>query len=411
MIMNKNMIKKYAELIVNVGANVQKGQDVVIFSSVETYEFVKLLTYFCYKRKARSVEVIWSYDALSIYHSKYCSLKTLSSIPPHVIEKQKYYVETNPARIYILSEDPDSLKGMNQEKIMKANQKIYPILKPFKDQMENRYQWVIAGYPSYRWAKKVFPHLKKNEAYKALLDAILKTSRADNDNPIEAWEKHNANLASKMDKLNSLHIKELHYKASNGTDFTVGLIENALFLAGKEKALGSNIVYNPNIPSEEIFTTPKKGMMEGVVHSSKPLSYNGELIENFYFVFKDGKVVEAHAEKNEQLLNQMINMDESSSYLGEVALVPFDSPINNTNILFYNTLYDENASCHLAHGMGFDNVIKDYEKYTKEEIKNFGVNDSMIHVDFMIGTKDLMIEATTFEGEKILIFKDGNWAI
>lgn len=411
MIMNKNMIKKYAELIVNVGANVQKGQDVVIFSSVETYEFVKLLTYFCYKRKARSVEVIWSYDALSIYHSKYCSLKTLSSIPPHVIEKQKYYVETNPARIYILSEDPDSLKGMNQEKIMKANQKIYPILKPFKDQMENRYQWVIAGYPSYRWAKKVFPHLKKNEAYKALLDAILKTSRADNDNPIEAWEKHNANLASKMDKLNSLHIKELHYKASNGTDFTVGLIENALFLAGKEKALGSNIVYNPNIPSEEIFTTPKKGMMEGVVHSSKPLSYNGELIENFYFVFKDGKVVEAHAEKNEQLLNQMINMDESSSYLGEVALVPFDSPINNTNILFYNTLYDENASCHLALGMGFDNVIKDYEKYTKEEIKNFGVNDSMIHVDFMIGTKDLMIEATTFEGEKILIFKDGNWAI
>ena len=411
MIMNKNMIKKYAELIVNVGANFQKGQDVVIFSSVETYEFVKLLTYFCYKRKARSVEVIWSYDALSIYHSKYCSLKTLSSIPPHVIEKQKYYVETNPARIYILSEDPDSLKGMNQEKIMKANQKIYPILKPFKDQMENRYQWVIAGYPSYRWAKKVFPHLKKNEAYKALLDAILKTSRADNDNPIEAWEKHNANLASKMDKLNSLHIKELHYKASNGTDFTVGLIENALFLAGKEKALGSNIVYNPNIPSEEIFTTPKKGMMEGVVHSSKPLSYNGELIENFYFVFKDGKVVEAHAEKNEQLLNQMINMDESSSYLGEVALVPFDSPINNTNILFYNTLYDENASCHLALGMGFDNVIKDYEKYTKEEIKNFGVNDSMIHVDFMIGTKDLMIEATTFEGEKILIFKDGNWAI
>lgn len=409
--MNKNMIKKYAELIVNVGANVQKGQDVVIFSSVETYEFVKLLTYFCYKRKARSVEVIWSYDALSIYHSKYCSLKILSSIPPHVIEKQKYYVETNPARIYILSEDPDSLKGMNQEKVMKANQKKYPILKPFKDQMENRYQWVIAGYPSYRWAKKVFPHLKKNEAYKALMDAILKTSRADNDNPIEAWEKHNANLASKMDKLNSLHIKELHYKASNGTDFTVGLIENALFLAGKEKALGSNIVYNPNIPSEEIFTTPKKGMMEGVVHSSKPLSYNGELIENFYFVFKDGKVVEAHAEKNEQLLNQMINMDESSSYLGEVALVPFDSPINNTNILFYNTLYDENASCHLALGMGFDNVIKDYEKYTKEEIKNFGVNDSMIHVDFMIGTKDLMIEATTFEGEKILIFKDGNWAI
>ncbi|MGM9873775.1 MAG: aminopeptidase [Bacilli bacterium] len=409
--MNKTKIKKYAELIVNVGANVQKGQDVIIFSSVQTYEFVKLLTYYAYKRKARSVEVIWSYDDLSIYHSKYCSLKTLSTVPNHVIEKQKYYVETNPARIYILSEDPDSLKGMDQEKVMKANQIKYPILKPFKDQMENRYQWVIAGYPSYRWAKKVFPNMKKQEAYNALFEAILKTSRADNDNPIEAWKKHNENLIEKVQKLNSLHLKELHYKANNGTDFTVGLIENAQFLAGKEKALGSNIEYNPNIPSEEVFTTPKKGMMEGVVYSSKPLSYNGELIEDFYLVFKEGKVVEAHAKKNEQLLNQMVNMDDSSGYLGEVALVPFDSPINNTNILFFNTLYDENASCHLALGMGFDNTIKDYEKYSKEEIKAFGVNDSMIHVDFMIGTKDLMIEGTTFEGQKVLIFKDGNWAI
>lgn len=409
--MNKTKIKKYAELIVNTGANVQKGQDVVIFSSVETYEFVKLLTYYCYKRKARSVEVIWSYDDLSIYHSKYCSLNTLSEVPPHVIEKQKYYVKTNPARIYILSEDPDSLKGMDQEKVMKANQKKYPILKPFKDQMENRYQWVIAGYPSYRWAKKVFPNMKKHEAYEALFDAILKTSRANSDNPIEEWNKHNLSLQEKVDKLNSLHLKELHYKANNGTDFKVGLIENALFLAGKEKALGSNISYNPNIPSEEIFTTPKKGLMDGIVHSSKPLSYNGELIEDFYLEFKDGKVISAHAKKNEELLLKMINMDETSGYLGEVALVPFDSPINNTNILFYNTLYDENASCHLALGMGFDNVIKDYEKFSKEQIKEMGVNDSMIHVDFMIGTSDLFIEGTTFEGEKVIIFKDGNWAI
>lgn len=409
--MKKTMLKKYAKLIVDVGANVQKGQDVIIYAKFDQIEFVTFVVEYCYKRKANSVHIEWSDDRLTKLAYKYRSVTSLSAVPDWVIKRQEHLVVTNPSMIYLLSDDPDGLKGINQEKMAKVRMNTYPIYKPFKDQRENKYQWCIAGVPGAGWAKKVFPNLSKNKAIEELWKAILKTSHADGDDPILGWTNHNHNLKNKIEKLNSMKIEYLHYISDNGTNFKVWLNPEALWLAGSEETLLSRVEYSPNIPSEECFTTPIKGKAEGIVYSSKPLSYQGQLIKDFYVKFENGKVVEAKAKENEALLKQMVSMDEGASYLGEVALVPFDSPINNTGILFFNTLYDENASCHLALGAGFSNCIKNYEKYTKDDFKKMGVNDSMIHVDFMIGTKDLHIVGHCFDGKDIDIFKNGNWAI
>ena len=407
--MKKSVLKKYAELIAKTGINVQKGQDVVIRCDLDQPEFVKMVTEYCYKFGARKVTIEWSYQPLAKVHNKYCSVKTLATIEKWEEEKLKHNSLTLPALIWLDSEDPDGLKGMNEKKSAEAQRIRYPLIKPYRDAMENKYQWCIAAVPGKKWAKKVFPNLSVSQAMEKLWEAILYTSRVD-ENPIEAWKKHNEDLLNRCNYLNSLNLKSLTYKASNGTDFTVGLIEKALFIGGGEETLGNKVYFNPNIPSEECFTTPKRGDIEGIVYSSKPLSYKGQLIENFWIKFEHGKVVDVHAEKNEHVLREMVSMDEGATMLGEVALIPYDSPISNLNILFYNTLFDENASCHLALGIGFPNCIKDFEKYSLEEIRQMGVNDSMIHVDFMIGTKDLSIVGTTKEGKQVQIFKDGNWA-
>ena len=407
--MKKSVLKKYAELIAKTGINVQKGQDVIIRCDLDQPEFVKMVTEYCYKFGARKVTIEWSYQPLAKVHNKYCSVKTLAKIEKWEEEKLKHNSLTLPALIWLDSEDPDGLKGMNEKKSAEAQRIRYPLIKPYRDAMENKYQWCIAAVPGKKWAKKVFPNLSVSQAMEKLWEAILYTSRVD-ENPIEAWKKHNEDLLHRCNYLNGLNLKSLTYKASNGTDFTVGLIENALFIGGGEETLGNKVYFNPNIPSEECFTTPKRGDIEGIVYSSKPLSYKGQLIENFWIKFEHGKVVDVHAEKNEHVLREMVSMDEGATMLGEVALIPYDSPISNLNILFYNTLFDENASCHLALGMGFPNCIKDFEKYSLEEIRQMGVNDSMIHVDFMIGTKDLSIVGTTKEGKQVQIFKDGNWA-
>lgn len=407
--MKKSVLKKYAELIAKTGINVQKGQDVVIRCDLDQPEFVKMVTEYCYKFGARKVTIEWSYQPLAKVHNKYCSVKTLATLEKWEEEKLRHNSLTLPALIWLDSEDPDGLKGMNEKKSAEAQRIRYPLIKPYRDAMENKYQWCIAAVPGKKWAKKVFPNLSVSQAMEKLWEAILYTSRVD-ENPIEAWKKHNEDLLNRCNYLNSLNLKSLTYKASNGTDFTVGLIEKALFIGGGEETLGNKVYFNPNIPSEECFTTPKRGDIEGIVYSSKPLSYKGQLIENFWIKFEHGKVVDVHAEKNEHVLREMVSMDEGATMLGEVALIPYDSPISNLNILFYNTLFDENASCHLALGMGFPNCIKDFEKYSLEEIRQMGVNDSMIHVDFMIGTKDLSIVGTTKEGKQVQIFKDGNWA-
>jgi aminopeptidase len=307
-----------------------------------------------------------------------------------------------------LSEDPDGLREVDQKKYSAALKEKNKIIKPMRDLMDGKYKWCIAAVPGEKWAKKIFPNDDTPEAIEKLWDAILKVSRAEGD-PIENYKKHNEELKKKCDYLNSLEIETLVYKSSNGTDFSVGLMPNGVFLGGGEYTLGGEF-FNANIPTEEVFTSPMRGKAEGTVVSSMPLSHRGQLIENFSITFKDGKVVSCKAEKNGDLLNEIIHMDEGAAYIGECALVPFDSPIRNSGILFYNTLFDENAACHIALGSGFCNCVKDYEKYTIEQCRKFGVNDSAVHVDFMIGTEDLEITAISRSGKKYDIFKNGNWA-
>lgn len=407
--MKKNDLKRYAELLVKTGVHLQKEQELIVSVSVEQKDLALAVVSEAYKAGAKKVTLEWSAQEEKKLRYHYQSEETLSGLENWEIERLKFHAETLPARLYIESDDPDGLAGVDQKKVARANRKRYSLIKPFEDAMDNRYQWCIAGAAGEKWAKKVFPDLPKKQAVDALWKAIFQTARMEG-NAMENWKKHNETLSSKAAYLNSLHLKELHYRAANGTDLKVGLIDRGIFIGGAEKTLGSGIVFNPNIPSEEIFTSPKKGCAEGVVYASKPLSYRGELIENFSFVFKEGKVVEVHAEKGEELLKEMIAMDEAAGYLGEAALIPYDSPINDTGLLFYSTLYDENASCHLALGDGFSNCIRDYEKYTPEEIKEMGINDSMIHTDFMIGTRDLSIVGVTEDDREIPIFTEGNWA-
>ena len=406
--MKQTVLRNYAKLIARVGVNIKKGQEVLIRCDIDQPRFVEMLVDECYKAGAKKVVVEFSYQRLEKLHVRHQTVTTMGTVEKWVEERYKYFAKELPCMIYLESEDPDGLRGVNQEKMAKARQKRYPILKPYLDEMENKNQWCIAAVPGVAWAKKVFPGLPKNRAVEELWKAILQTSRVDDD-PIAAWNAHNGEMKKRCDYLNALGIAELHYKGDNGTDLTVGMMPEGMFLGGGENTLGGNY-FNPNIPTEECFTSPKRGLAEGVVFATKPLSYNGELIENFYIRFKDGKAVEAHAEKNEALLNKMITMDEGAAYLGECALIPVNSPISESGLLFYNTLFDENASCHLAMGLGFANTVRDYENKTLEECRALGVNDSMVHTDFMIGYEGLDIDAKTRDGKVVPVFRRGKWA-
>ena len=406
--MKKTVLREYAKLIVRCGINVQKGQDVLIFADLDQPEFVKMVVEEAYKAKARQVTVHWNYQPLDKIHVRYQSVKTMGAVPEWQKARQQYYCDTLPCRLYIMSEDPDGLKGVNTAKMAKARQMSYPIIKPYIDEREGKQQWCIAAVPGAAWAKKVFPGMPKNQAIEKLWEAILSTSRV-NEDPIKAWEEHNANLRNRCAYLNSLGIVSLHYTADNGTDLTVGMIPEAQFCGGEEVSK-QGISFNPNIPTEECFISPMKGKAEGIVYSTKPLSYDGQLIENFFMRFENGKVVESGAEKGAELLKTMLSMDEGAAYLGECALVPQASPICQSGLLFYNTLFDENAACHLAVGMGFTDTIKDHHNKTLEECRALGINDSMIHEDFMIGCDTMNIDATCADGKIVPIFRNGNWA-
>ena len=406
--MKKSVLRSYARLIARSGVNIQPGQEVFILAELDQPEFVQMLVDECYKCKAKKVVVDWNYQPLEKLHYRYRTLTTLGKLDNYEEARWQHYVDTIPCRIYLLSEDPDGLKGINQTKMAKAQQKRYPIIKPYRDAIENKYQWCIAAVPGKAWAKKLFPELRASAAVEKLWENILACSRVDED-PIAAWEAHNRDLHDRCAYLNSLHIEKLHYTSANGTDFTVGMIPEGRFCGGSEKSV-QGIVFNPNIPSEECFISPKRGEAEGIVYATKPLSYQGQLIDKFWIKFHEGKAVEWNAEVNNELLTKLITMDEGSAYLGECALVPYDSPIRQSGILFYNTLFDENAACHLALGMGFADTIENFHEKTLAECRALGVNDSMIHEDFMIGSQDMNIDAVCADGKTVPIFRDGNWA-
>ena len=412
--MKKTILREYAKLIAKTGVSTKKGDIVMIQAGLDQPDFIAMIVDECYKLGAQRVIVDWSYLKISKLNIRHQKPKVLGKIEDFEEAKLKYRLEKNPSMIYILSDDPNGLAGINQAKYTKAMQEKMKVIKPYREAMDNKYKWCIAAVPGAAWARMVFPGVRTSVAIEKLWKAILLTARViDKDgNMLDSdvqWFRHNRNFTEKCKKLNEAGLRKLVYRSSNGTNITIGLIPEGSFLGGGENTLDGEY-YNPNIPTEEIFTTPRAGEAEGIVYSSMPLSWRGEIIDNFSIRFEAGRAVEVKAEKNEELLKQMISMDDGASMLGECALVPYDSPIRNSGIMFYETLFDENAACHFAMGEGFTNTIKDFDKYTREELKEMGVNDSNIHVDFMIGTEDLSITGIKEDGSEFPIFKNGNWA-
>lgn len=408
--MNQKIYENYAKLAVKIGINLQEGQDVVVTASTRLADIVTEIVKVCYENKARSVRVEWTNEQIDKLHWLNQATEVMSEVPTWVEEKAKYNAETLPCKIYVDDEDPNAYDGVDVMKMAEVRKARFKVLKKYRDMSDNKDQWLIVAVPSPSWAKTVFPELETEEAIAKLWEAIIKTMRLDAEDPVAAWEEHIANLSDKSNKMNAMNLDYLTYKSSNGTDLTVKLQPNHIWLSARETNL-RGIDFTANMPTEEVFSMPKRDGVNGVVVSTKPLSLNGQLVENFKITFKDGKAVEVEAEKGLETLNTMLDMDESSRHLGEVALVPFNSPVNQTGLLFSNTLFDENACCHFAFGFAFKNNIKGYENMSEDDFKAVDFNDSVNHVDFMVGSEDLEIKGYDFDGKEYVIFKDGVWAI
>ncbi|MFR7592909.1 MAG: aminopeptidase [Longibaculum sp.] len=404
------MLKKYAELLVKQGVNLQKGQELIVEASIECYELAREITAQAYAVGTKDVIVYYSDEKISRMRFENCDVEHFETVPQYLIELRNQYALKNAALISITSSDPEAMKGIDPMKIQTWSKAVRVACKPFYDGMDlgiNR--WCIAGAPSVAWANKVFPDMSDSEAVKALWQAIFKVTRCDSENPVETWNEHRRSFEKRIQVLNEKKIQSLHYTNSLGTDLTIGMNKDYVF-AGGGGYTTDGIYSFPNIPTEEIFTSPNRNQVNGVVYSAMPLNYNGNLIDEFSMTFENGRIVDYSAKEGYEVLKSIIETDEGSHYLGEVALIPYDSPIRNLGILFYNTLFDENASCHLAIGKGFGECIKDGLSMTKEQLFEKGINDSLTHIDFMIGTKDLSIVATLEDGEEFVVFKDGNFA-
>lgn len=405
------LLQSYARLIARSGANVQPGQTVLLYIAVEQADFAALLTEECYKAGAKRVELDWQSDSISRLHFEYAAQETLSEVLPWEEARARQMTADYPCRIFVESEDPDAMAGIAPEKLSAVQQGRARVLKPYRDAIDGKHQWCIAALPSEKWAKKCFPADKAETAMEKLWDAVLKTVRIDGVNdPVAAWKEHTDFLSEKAAWLNEQHFTALRYKSANGTDFHVELIPGAQWEGAAAVNARSGASYIPNMPTEEIFTTPMAGRCGGTLVATKPLSWNSQLIENFSITFENGRAVSCKAEKGQALLEKMLAMDECSNMLGEVALVPKESPVNRCGFLFYNTLFDENACCHVALGAGFKEVLPGGDDLTVEEAKARGVNDSIIHVDFMIGSDDLAVDGVRADGSTVPIFRSGTWA-
>ena len=392
-------LREYASLLVRVGLNVQKGQRLVISSPVECAWFARMCAQEAYDIGCKEVVMNWHDDAMA--RMKY--LQADDAIFDEVALWRRHFFNDS-------ASDPENFKGVDSKRIIRAQQASGKALKDFdRLQMCGGFPWCIASIPIPSWAKTVFPEDSEDKAMEKLWDAIFKAVRISGDGKaVEKWEDHLATLHERMEKLNALNFKSLHYTNSLGTDLTVELPEGHIWEAGNDVTL-SGQEYIANIPTEELFTSPLKTGINGVVYSAMPLVNDGTIIDKFRFVVKDGKIVEAHAEKGEEALKAAISVDEGASYFGEVALVPYDSPISNQKILFYNTLFDENAACHIAFGEAYP-CLKGGQQMSKDELKARGLNDSITHVDFMVGTPDLSIVGTTHDGKEVPVFVNGNFA-
>lgn len=406
--LDNTLLEKYARLIVRTGVNIQKDQILVIGSPIECAPFTRMIAEIAYQEGARDVIINWKDELFSKIRFLHAPEAVFDEFPPWQKEFYLSYMRQGAAFVSIAASDPELLKDVNHERVAKAQKASNHALKEYRESlMSNRNVWCVVSIPTRPWAKRVFPKLSEDEAMEKLWASIFKAVRVDTEDPVGEWENHKNALKRTADFLNNSKFKFLHYKNSRGTDLQIELPEDHIWLGGSEYTPGG-VEFIANMPTEEVFTLPKKTGVNGTVVCSKPLNYNGNLIEQFSLTFRDGKIVAYAAEKGCEVLKKLIETDEGSFYLGEVALVPHDSPISNSNILFFNTLFDENASCHLAIGKAYPVCIKDGEHMSQAELDMLGVNDSLVHEDFMIGTEDLEIIGITAIGTMVPVYKNGN---
>lgn len=410
MIKKETLLRKYAKLAVKTGINIQKDQTLVVMSPIECAPFTRMISEVAYEEGAKEVIIHWNDELSAKVKYMKASDEIFDIFPDWQKESQLYYARQGAAFLSISASDPELMKEVDPKRIARFQKARQIALKEFNQRlMSNKNAWSIVSIPTAGWSSKVFPGVSQEEAIEKLWEAIFKIVRVDKENPVEAWDIHKNNLKEKMDFLNLNNFKALHFKNSKGTDLKVELPENHLWVGGAEYT-SEGVEFIANMPTEEVFSLPKKTGVNGVVVSSKPLNYGGNLIDNFELTFKDGRIVDFKAEQGYDTLKHLIETDEGSHYLGEVALVPYDSPISNSGIIFYNTLYDENASCHFAIGRAYSLCLKDGDTMNEEDLEKAGANSSLAHVDFMIGTSDLSIVGMTKEGKEVQVFKDGNWA-
>jgi aminopeptidase len=402
-------LQKYAKLIVKLGVDVHPGQTVLIQATMEALPLVRKITKAAYQAGARRVEYVWQDDELTLTRFVEAPDDSFDEIPSYTKEMYESLVDEGAAFISVVAPSPDLLKVVDSEKIARSNKAAASALVKYQTAIRKgqvRRTAVCAATPT--WAARLFPNLEEHAAYEKLWDYIFKATRVDQEDPIAAWSDHVANLVQRLEWLNEAQFKRLHYRGP-GTDLHIDLPDGHIWIGGGLKD-PQGVFHIPNLPTEEIFTAPKRDGVSGTVCSTKPLIYGGNTIDRFSLTFEAGKITEFEAEQGLETLKKLINMDEGSVYLGEVALVPDNSPISKTGITFEHTLYDENASCHLAVGMAYPFCVKGGVNMSPEELKQHGLNVSLVHVDFMIGSGQLDIDGELTSGELVPIFRDGNWA-
>lgn len=410
--MNQQLLEKYAKFAIKSAVNLQKGQTLIIGCPVEGAFFARLCAKAAYEAGAREVVMHYDDEQISRLRMQHTDVEVLEDIKPWILRSYMDYVEGEGGAsiLRILASDPEIYKGLDTGKISRASVAKNKAMEPWTEQiMANRVQWSIVAIASPAWAKKVFPTLPTEQAVERLWENIFSVSRVQGGDPVHEWEKHVDFLLSRQNWLNDLKLDRLHFENAAGTNLVVGLPKTGVWCAAQELST-SGVPFLANVPTEEVFTGPDRLRVDGVVKSSIPYVYNGNLIEGMTIHFKDGLVTEYSAEKGEELLRQMLEADEGAKRLGEIALVPATSPIRKTGLLFYNTLFDENAACHMAFGAGYPNTVQGGESLTKEQLLEKGINDSVIHEDVMIGTADMQVTGYTVDGRAVPIFQNGEWA-
>lgn len=403
-------LREYARLAVVTGLAVKPGQEVMISASVEVADFVHLVMEQAYKAGASDVVVEWMDNEAAKLRYQHSYMEKISQCPEWTSLMRNTMAQRGAAFLSIRSDDPRVLADVDPKKPAAAQKASRNACGPFVEAHRNgTMPWCIIGAASPKWAQAVFPDLPEQEALDRLWDAIFQTARVDSGDAVAAWEAHRQEFQKRIAWLNEQAFDALHYQNSLGTDLTVGLLPGGIWCGGGA-ATADGRWHFMNLPTEEVYTAPHRERTEGTVYSSMPLNFNGNLIDQFYLTFEKGRVVDFGAKQGEEVLRSILEMDEGAKYLGECALVPHDSPISNLRILFYNTLYDENASCHLAVGSGISEAIEGGMSKSREELLQVGINDSLTHVDFMFGTADLSITGIRPDGTRVPVFQNGNWA-